>query len=123
MGGIFGVYSHENCVEDLFFGTDYQSHMGTKRGGLAVLNGSGIKRTIHDIDNIPFRSKFQDDLPKLHGNVGIGVISDTDDQPLIIRSHLGTYAIVTVGVINNIDELSENAFRKGTVISVKCLEE
>ena len=60
MGGIFGVYSHENCVEDLFFGTDYQSHMGTKRGGLAVLNGSGIKRTIHDITTSPFRSKFQD---------------------------------------------------------------
>jgi len=114
MGGIFGVYSSGNCVEDLFYGTDYHSHMGTKRGGLAVLNGSGIKRFIHDIQTDPFRSKFKDDLPKLHGKVGIGVISDTDDQPLIIRSHLGTYAIVTVGVINNIDELAENAFRKGT---------
>jgi amidophosphoribosyltransferase len=114
MGGIFGVSSQENCVDDLFYGTDYHSHMGTKRGGLAVLNGSGIKRTIHDITTSQFRSKFQDDLPKLPGKIGIGVISDTDDQPLIIRSHLGTYAIVTVGVINNIEELTENAFRKGT---------
>ncbi|MCE7745532.1 MAG: amidophosphoribosyltransferase, partial [Candidatus Heimdallarchaeota archaeon] len=114
MGGIIGVYSHGDCVKDLFYGTDYHSHMGTIRGGMAVLDDNGIKRFIKDITTGPFRSKFQDDLPKLHGNRGIGVISDTDDQPLIIRSHLGTYAIVTVGKINNLDELVENAFHKGT---------
>ncbi|NHJ85900.1 MAG: amidophosphoribosyltransferase [Asgard group archaeon] len=114
MGGVFGVYSYGDCVKDLFYGTDYHSHMGTVRGGLAVLNGGMIKNVIHDISTSPFRSKFLDDLPELHGDRGIGVISDTDNQPLIIRSHLGTYAIVTVGKINNLDELAENAFRKGT---------
>ncbi|MBN2156395.1 MAG: amidophosphoribosyltransferase [Candidatus Lokiarchaeota archaeon] len=114
MGGLFGIVSHTDCVSDLFYGTDYHSHMGTKRGGMAVLNGLGIKRYIHDISQSPFRSKFQPDLNKLNGTMGIGVISDTDDQPLIIRSHLGTYAIVTVGKINNLSELAENAFRKGT---------
>ncbi|MHA1125932.1 MAG: amidophosphoribosyltransferase [Candidatus Heimdallarchaeota archaeon] len=114
MGGIFGVYSFGDCLKDLFYGTDYHSHMGTVRGGLAVLNGEGIKNLIKDISTSPFRSKFQDDLPKLYGNLGIGVISDTDNQPLVIQSHLGTYAIVTVGKINNLDELAENAFRKGT---------
>ncbi|TFH30322.1 MAG: amidophosphoribosyltransferase [Promethearchaeota archaeon] len=114
MGGVFGVVSHGDCVTDLFFGTDYHSHMGTKRGGMAVLNQSGIKRYIHDISQSQFRTKFQADRYKLHGKMGIGVISDTDDQPLIIRSHLGTYAIVTVGKINNIDDLTEKAFKKGT---------
>ncbi|MCK5184851.1 MAG: amidophosphoribosyltransferase, partial [Candidatus Heimdallarchaeota archaeon] len=101
-------------MKDLFYGTDYHSHMGTMRGGLAVFGGNSIKQIIRDITTSPFRSKFQDDLPKLHGSQGIGVISDTDDQPLVIRSHLGTYAIVTVGKINNLNELAENAFRKGT---------
>jgi amidophosphoribosyltransferase len=114
MGGVFGVYSFGDCLKDLFYGTDYHSHMGTVRGGLAVFNNNGIKNLIKDISTSPFRSKFQDDLPKLSGKIGIGVISDTDNQPLIIRSHLGTFAIVTVGKINNIDELAENAFRKGT---------
>ena len=114
MGGVFGVYSYGDCLKDLFYGTDYHSHMGTVRGGLAVLNGEGFKNLIKDISTSPFRSKFQDDLPKLYGNLGIGVISDTDNQPLVIQSHLGTYAIVTVGKINNLDELAENAFRKGT---------
>ncbi|MHA1518952.1 MAG: amidophosphoribosyltransferase [Promethearchaeota archaeon] len=114
MGGIFGVVSQGDCVKDLFFGTDYHSHMGTKRGGMAVLNGTGIKRYIHDITQSQFRSKFQFDRYKLKGKMGIGVISDTDDQPLIIRSHLGTYAIVTVGKINNLEELTEKAFQKGT---------
>ena len=111
---MFGVVSSGECVSDLFFGTDYHSHMGTKRGGLAVLNSSGIKRYIHDISQTQFRSKFSADIKKLHGKMGIGVISDTDDQPLIIRSHLGTYAIVTVGKINNLEELTEKAFQKGT---------
>jgi amidophosphoribosyltransferase len=114
MGGIFGLVSHSDCVSDLFFGTDYHSHMGTKRGGMAVLNDTGIKRYIHDITQSQFRSKFQADILKLHGKMGIGVISDTDDQPLIIRSHLGIYAIVTVGKINNIEDLTEKAFQKGT---------
>ncbi len=114
MGGIFGVVSHGDCVKDLFYGTDYHSHLGTKRGGLAVLGQSGITRFIHDITQSQFRTKFQSDRDKLHGKMGLGVISDTDDQPLIIRSHLGTYALVTVGKINNIEELMENAFQKGT---------
>ena len=108
MGGFFGVVSHNKCVADLFYGTDYQSHLGTKRGGLAVTNAAGgITRCIHNITNSQFRSKFDNDLEKLDGKCGIGVISDTEDQPLIINSRLGTYAIVTVGRINNINEIAE----------------
>lgn len=106
MGGFFGVVAHEDCVTDLFYGTDYHSHLGTKRGGLAVYGADGtIMRSIHDITNSQFRSKFDDDLPHLAGKSGIGVISDYEDQPLIIGSHLGIFAIVTVGKINNIQEL------------------
>jgi len=112
MGGFFGVASSEDCTQDLFFGTDYHSHFGTMRGGLASKNSEGITRFIHDITNSQFRSKFEDDIKKMHGNHGIGVISDFDDQPLIIRSHLGTYSIVTVGRINNLDSLVEEAFGK-----------
>ena len=112
MGGFFGVVSSEDCVQDLFFGTDYHSHMGTMRGGLASKNSNGITRYIHDITNSQFRSKFEDDIDKMHGNSCIGVISDFDDQPLIIRSHLGAYSIVTVGRINNIGSLVEEAFGK-----------
>lgn len=110
MGGLFGVVSKEDCVSDLFFGTDYHSHLGTKRGGLAVINPEGFIRYIHNIENAQFRSKFEDDLHKMHGNKGIGVISDHDDQPLLIRSHLGKYAIVTVGIAKNAEELVKNAF-------------
>jgi len=110
MGGLFGVVSKEDCVSDLFFGTDYHSHLGTKRGGLAVINPEGFIRYIHNIENAQFRSKFEDDLFKMHGNKGIGVISDHDDQPLLIRSHLGKYAIVTVGVAKNAEELVKDAF-------------
>ena len=106
MGGLFGVVSREDCVSDLFFGTDYHSHFGTMRGGMAVRNTGGITRFIHDITNAQFRSKFENDLPEMHGNQGIGVISDYDNQPLIIRSHLGIYAIVTVGAIQNAEELA-----------------
>ncbi len=109
MGGYFGVASKKDCISDLFYGTDYHSHLGTRRGGLAVSNDNGIRRVIHDITNAQFRSKFEDDLAQLHGHVGIGVISDFEDQPLIICSHLGTYAIVTVGKINNTEELIEKA--------------
>lgn len=105
MGGFFGVASKGDCVADLFYGTDYHSHLGTRRGGLAVHGGTGFTRYIHDITNAQFRSKFEQDVLKLEGRTGIGVISDTDDQPLIIGSHLGTYAIVTVGRIANQAEL------------------
>lgn len=110
MGGIFGVVSRGDCVGDLFYGTDYHSHLGTRRGGLAVANGRGFTRFIHNIENAQFRSKFEDDIQKMAGSRGIGVISDTEAQPLLIGSHLGTYAIVTVGRINNIDELVAAAF-------------
>lgn len=112
MGGFFGVISRESCVPDLFYGTDYHSHLGTRRGGLAVYNSTGITRFIHDITNAQFRSKFDEDLEKLSGNSGIGVISDYEDQPLIIGSHLGIYAIVTVGVIINSDRLAKKASRE-----------
>ncbi len=112
MGGLFGSVSKENCIDDLFYGTDYHSHLGTKRGGLAVKNSKGFSRSIHNIENDYFRSKFESDLPDLKGNKGIGVISDYDSQPLIIGSHLGTFGIVTVGKINNIEELVSEEFAK-----------
>ena len=112
MGGFFGVTGAGDCVTDLFFGTDYHSHLGTVRGGLAVANANSITRFIHDIRNAQFRSKFEDDLPRMHGTRGIGVISDYEDQPLIIGSHLGTYAIVTVGVVQNLEALASEAFGK-----------
>lgn len=115
MGGIFGVVSSEDCVDDLFYGTDYHSHLGTRRGGLAVLNGKGFTRYIHNIENAQFRSKFEDDILKMKGTKGIGCISDSEAQPLLIRSHLGNYAIVTVGRINNIEELVKEAFDSRTV--------
>ena len=114
MGGFFGVASKNNCVNDLFYGTDYHSHLGTMRGGLAVRSENGITRFIHDITNAQFRGKFENDITKLNGNLGIGVISDMEDQPLVISSHLGTYAIVTVGKINNMSELAAKAFTKRT---------
>jgi amidophosphoribosyltransferase len=117
MGGLFGVASRGDCVQDIFYGTDYHSHLGTYRGGLVCINSVGFKRFIHDITNSQFRSKFEDDVEKMHGHTGIGVISDTDDQPLIIGSHLGTFAIATVGRINNLDQLASDLFRKGSHFS------
>jgi amidophosphoribosyltransferase len=118
MGGLFGVVAKDDCATDLFYGTDYHSHLGTMRGGLAVRGPERIERTIHDITTSQFRSKFADDIRTMHGRMGIGVISDTDDQPLIIASHLGTYAIVTVGKIANADALARDAFsRKATHFS------
>ena len=115
MGGFFGVVSRDDCVQDLFYGTDYHSHLGTKRGGLTVLNSSGCQRYIHNIENAQFRSKFEDDIQKMHGRSGIGAISDHEDQPLLIGSHLGLYSIVTVGRLVNADELARRAFgRKAT---------
>lgn len=114
MGGFFGVASKEDCVSDLFYGTDYHSHLGTMRGGLVTRNGKHLNRYIHDITNSQFRTKFEHDIRNMSGNSGIGIISDFEDQPLIIGSHLGTYAIVTVGVIHNLKKLSESAFRRRT---------
>ncbi len=112
MGGFFGVASKRNCSEDVFYGTDYHAHLGTMRGGMALKSDGGIVRTIHDITNAQFRSKLQGDLHRLRGRIGIGIISDFEDQPLIIGSHLGTYAIVTVGVIRNLVALVKKAFEK-----------
>lgn len=114
MGGFFGVVSAKTCVQDLFFGTDYHSHLGNLRGGMMVWGDKGFRRFIHDITNAQFRSKFQDDIGELEstcGTRGIGCISDSGDQPLIVSSHLGTFGITTVGQINNLSELSRNAFR------------
>ena len=108
MGGIFGVISTKKCRNDLFYGVDYHSHLGTRRGGMAVYNGDGIfARDIHSLENSYFRVKFEDDLSKYTGNIGIGVISDTDAQPIVVNSHLGRFAIVTVGKICNLDALEK----------------
>ncbi len=119
MGGLFGVVAKDDCVNDLYYGVDYHSHLGTFRGGLAIINSNGFQRHIHDITNSQFRSKFEEDYLKMrgHGKRGIGVISDIDDQPLIIGSHLGTFAIVTVGRINNLVELQQNLFEQGAHFS------
>ncbi len=114
MGGFFGVASKEDCVFDLFFGTDYHSHLGTRRGGLAVYDEEkGFDRAIHNIENSPFRTKFEKDINKMKGTMGIGCISDYEPQPLIVRSHHGTYAITTVSKINNKDKIIEDLFGKG----------
>ena len=111
MGGFFGATSHRDCVLDIFFGVDYHSHLGTKRGGMAIYDTEdGFQRQIHNIENTPFRTKFESDLTDFHGNAGIGCISDTDPQPLLVRSHLGLYAITTVGIINNAEELVNKYF-------------
>lgn len=110
MGGICAVVSKTDCVSDLFFGTDYHSHLGTHRGGMAVLGKKGFQRSIHNIQNVPFRSKFENDVAAFEGAVGLGVISDTDPQPLIMHSKLGVFGIVTVGLITNIEELKKELF-------------
>ena len=112
MGGLCGVIAKDDCVSDLFFGTDYHSHLGTHRGGMCVLGSKGFQRSIHNIQNSPFRSKFERDVGDLAGRVGLGVISDTDPQPLVMRSALGTFAITTVGLITNIEELMTEMFDK-----------
>lgn len=106
MGGFFGVASKEDCVFDLFFGTDYHSHLGTRRAGMAVYSRDyGFDRAIHNIENAPFRTKFDREANEMKGNIGIGSISDYEPQPLIVRSHHGTYSIATVGKINNTDDI------------------
>ncbi len=114
MGGFFGVAAKEDCVFDLFFGTDYHSHLGTRRAGMAVYSEEyGYDRAIHNIENAPFRTKFDKDVNSMHGNMGIGCISDYEPQPLMVRSHHGTYAIATVGKINNTDKLIQDLFQHG----------
>ena len=111
MGGFFGAISRKNCKYDVFFGTDYHSHLGTKRGGLAFYDPElGFQRQIHNIENTPFRTKFEGDLNKMDGCAGIGCISDSDPQPLLVRSHLGMFAISNVGIINNSEKLVEQIF-------------
>ncbi len=113
MGGFFGVAAKQDCVFDLFFGIDYHSHLGTRRGGMAVYGEDGFNRAIHNIENAPFRTKFDKDVQTMKGHLGIGCISDFEPQPLIVRSHHGTYALTTVGKINNIEALSDSLFQSG----------
>lgn len=110
MGGFFGVASKKCCVSDLYFGVDYHSHLGPRRGGMAVFGSEGFQRSIHNIENSPFRSKFEKELDRFDGNIGIGCISDYEPQPLLISSHLGSFAIATVGRCNNIQELKQKCF-------------
>ncbi|MBE5924259.1 MAG: amidophosphoribosyltransferase [Lachnospiraceae bacterium] len=113
MGGFFGVVAKEDCIFDLFFGTDYHSHLGTRRGGMAVFGKKGFDRAIHNIENSPFRTKFDKDMREMEGYMGIGCISDYEPQPLIVRSHHGTYAITTVSKINNTEEIVDKLFEAG----------
>ena len=113
MGGFFGVVSRKNCKYDVFFGTDYHSHLGTKRGGMAFYDEEkGFQRQIHNIENTPFRTKFESDLTKMNGTVGVGCISDSDPQPLLVRSHLGMFAVANVGLINNAEDIVSEIFQK-----------
>ena len=114
MGGFFGVVSKKDCVFDLFFGVDYHSHLGTRRGGMAVYGENGFNRAIHNIENSPFRTKFERDVLDMKGFMGIGCISDYEPQPLIVKSHHGTYAITTVGKINNAKDIEETMVNHGT---------
>ncbi|MDD3239189.1 MAG: amidophosphoribosyltransferase [Lachnospira sp.] len=113
MSGFFGVAAKQDCVFDLFFGIDYHSHLGTRRGGMAVLGENGFQRSIHNIENAPFRTKFDKDMQEMKGTLGIGCISDYEPQPLIVRSHHGTYALTTISKINNIKDLTDTIFEKG----------
>ena len=110
MGGFFGAVAQRDVTMDVFFGVDYHSHLGTRRGGMIMLGENGFQRQIHNIENTPFRTKFEGDLHKFCGHAGIGCISDMDPQPLLVRSHLGVYAITTVGIINNADALVDEYF-------------
>ena len=113
MGGFFAVASKESCVMDLLFGTDYHSHLGTRRGGMAVFGEKGFSRAIHNIQNAPFRTKFERDVDEMEGNMGVGCISDFEPQPLLVNSHLGSFAISTVGRMNNPDELVKECYKSG----------
>ncbi len=114
MGGFFGVASKEDCVFDLFFGTDYHSHLGTRRAGMAVYGKDGFEKAIHKIENAPFRTKFDKEANSMHGNMGIGCISDYEAQPILVRSHHGSFAITTVGKINNADTIIADILKNNT---------
>ena len=113
MGGVFGVVSNSDCVMDLFFGTDYHSHLGTKRGGMCVYGEGGFNRAIHDIENSPFRTKFEKEVDNMNGTMGIGSISDGEPQPLTVFSRMGDYSIGTVGRINNKEQLVNELLQSG----------
>ncbi|MCD8396407.1 MAG: amidophosphoribosyltransferase [Lachnospiraceae bacterium] len=113
MGGIFGVAAKRSCTMELFYGVDYHSHLGTRRGGMTVYGEQGFMRAIHNIENSPFRTKFEKDADEMEGNLGIGCISDYEPQPLLVQSHLGSFAITTVGKINNMDELLRSVYENG----------
>lgn len=112
MGGIFGVAKKTDCVSDLFYGVDYHSHLGTRRGGMAVYNKEGFSKSIHNIENTPFRTKFEQDVLEMHGTMGIGCISDNEPQPLIVRAHFGNYVLTTVGRINNLEEIANQSLQR-----------
>lgn len=114
MSGFFGVASKESCVLDLFFGVDYHSHLGTRRAGMAVHGVDGFQRSIHNIQNSPFRTKFEKDIEEFEGNLGVGCISDNEAQPLLVKSSVGSFAITTVGRINNFEQLKNQCFDHGT---------
>ena len=118
MGGFFGVVSKERCINDLFYGTDYQSHLGTSRAGMVTYHPElGFKRSIHNLENDYFRSKFECELDRFCGNSGIGVISDTDAQPMLMNSHLGRFALVTVAKINNKEEICDSLLAENMHLS------
>ena len=113
MGGFFGTISNEECATDLFYGTDYNSHLGTRRGGMATLHEGVFNRSIHNLESSYFRSRFESELSKFKGNSGVGIISDTDPQPIFMNTHLGRFALVTVAKVNNISELEKELIDKG----------
>ena len=113
MGGFFGTISNEACATDLFYGTDYNSHLGTRRGGMATLHKGVFNRSIHNLESSYFRSRFESELSKFKGNSGVGIISDTDPQPIFMNTHLGRFALVTVAKVNNISELEKELIDKG----------
>ena len=118
MGGFFGTVAQEPCIADLFYGTDYQSHMGTRRGGMATFSEEkGFYRSIHNLENTYFRTRFEPELEKFVGNSGIGVISDTDAQPMLMNSHLGRFALVTVAKINNMEQLAQQLLSENMHLS------
>lgn len=125
MGGFFGTIQQARCVEDLFYGVDYQSHLGTKRGGMVTYSTQTeeFKRSIHNLESTYFRTKFEHELEKFKGESGIGVISDTDAQPLLMNSHLGRFALVTVARVNNAEEIAKNLLAENMCYQSFHLEE
>ena len=114
MGGFFGITSKNDCMMDVFFGVDYHSHLGTRRGGMAAYDKEiGLQRKIHNIENAPFRTKFEHIFEEMQGTSAIGCISDSDPQPMLVRSKLGTFAISTVGIINNAQDLIDLCLKNG----------